>query len=121
LRNLQESGAIDIIADSPIELCKPMGYVDFLRLTAGADKILTDSGGVRREAYLLGKPCIVLIELSWFPEISRIGWKVLTGPDPEPIAQLIETFEPTGPPVELFGDGAAHKRIADELVNRYAN
>ena len=121
LRNLQESGAIDIIAGSRIELCKPMGYVDFMRLTAGADKILTDSGGVRREAYLLHKPCIVLIEISWFPEISRNGWKVLTGPDPDRIARLITEFEPTGPHVELFGDGAAHQRIADELVRRYGN
>jgi UDP-N-acetylglucosamine 2-epimerase (non-hydrolysing) len=121
LRSLQESGAIDKIAGSQIELCKPMGYVDFLRLTAGADKILTDSGGVRREAYLLGKPCIVLIELSWFPDISRVGWKVLTGPNPDRIAQLINEFEPTGPHVELFGDGAAHMKIADELVRRYAN
>ena len=121
LRNLQETGLTDLLATSRIELCKPMGYVDFLRLTAGADKILTDSGGVRREAYLLGKPCIVLIELSWFPDISRAGWKVLTGPDPDRIAQLITTFEPTGPHVELFGDGAAHKKIAQELVQRYAN
>jgi UDP-N-acetylglucosamine 2-epimerase len=120
MRHLQDGGLLDLIAQSPIELCKPMGYVDFVRLTAGADKILTDSGGVRREAYLLGKPCIVLIELSWFPEIAQIGWKVLTGPDSDRIARLITTFEPTGPHVELFGDGEAYKRIADELVERYA-
>jgi UDP-GlcNAc3NAcA epimerase len=120
LRNLQDTGMMEVLAQSRIELCKPMGYVDFVRLTAGADKILTDSGGVRREAYLLGKPCIVLIELSWFPEISRAGWKVLTGPDPNRIAELIQTFEPTGPHVELFGDGGAHRKIAGELVTRYA-
>jgi len=119
-RSLEQCRAIDIIARSRIELCKPMGYVEFIRLAAGADKILTDSGGVRREAYLLEKPCIVLIELSWFPDISRVGWKVLTGPDPDQIAQLIMAFEPTGPREELFGDGAAHRRITDELVKRYA-
>jgi UDP-GlcNAc3NAcA epimerase len=121
LRSLQEDGIMDILAKSRIELCRPMGYVDFVRLTAGADKILTDSGGVRREAYLLGKPCIVLIELSWFPEISRLGWKILTGPDSDRIADLIHNFEPTGPHVDLFGDGAAHKRIANALVERYAS
>jgi UDP-N-acetylglucosamine 2-epimerase (non-hydrolysing) len=73
-----------------------MGYVAFLRLTAGADNILTDSGGVRWAAYLLKKPCVVLIELSWFPEISQTGWKVLTGPDPERIADLIKTLNPLG-------------------------
>jgi UDP-N-acetylglucosamine 2-epimerase len=121
LRNLEQVGLMDVLAKSQIQLCKPMGYVEFVRLAAGADKILTDSGGVRREAYLLGKPCIVLIELSWFPEIARLGWKILTGPDSERIAHLIRDFEPSGPHKELFGDGAAHVKITDELVKRYAN
>ena len=110
---------MELLRNSQIELCKPMGYVDFVRLAAGADKILTDSGGVRREAYLLHKPCIVLIELSWFPEISQAGWKVLTGPEPDQIAKLIRNFEPLGPHRELFGDGAAHQKIVDVLVKRY--
>src|SRR5436853_5230425 len=101
-------------------LFNPIGYVDFLRLMAVADKILTDSGVVRREAYLLKKPCVVLIELSWFPEISQAGWKVLTAPDPDRIANLIKTFEPTGPHQQLFGDGAAHAKIVDGLMRRYA-
>jgi UDP-N-acetylglucosamine 2-epimerase (non-hydrolysing) len=120
LQSMKDFGVLEMLCGSRIELCNPMGYVDFLRLMAGADKILTDSGGVRREAYLLRKPCIVLIELSWFPEISRAGWKVLTGPDPDRIASLIETFEPRGPHEELFGDGTAHVKIVDGLVRRYA-
>ena len=117
---MENFGLIDMLCQSQIHLCKPMGYVDFVRLAAGADKILTDSGGVRREAYLLRKPCIVLIELSWFPEISQAGWKVLTGPDPGRIADLIRNFEPAGPYQELFGDGTAHRKIVDGLVRRYA-
>jgi len=116
---LEKFGLMPMLSGSQIELCKPLGYVDFVRLSAGADKILTDSGGVRREAYLLRKPCVVLIELSWFPEISKAGWKVLTGPDPGRIADLIRHFEPTGPHRELFGDGAAHRKIVDGLVTRY--
>jgi UDP-GlcNAc3NAcA epimerase len=118
---LKNFGVMEILERSQIEVCKPQGYVDFVRLAAGADKILTDSGGVRREAYLLRKPCIVLIELSWFPEISQAGWKVLTGPDSDRIADLVNSFEPTGPYQELFGDGAAHRRIVDGLVERYAH
>jgi len=121
LQSMKNFGVLEMLSGSKIELCKPMGYVDFLKLTAGADKILTDSGGVRREAYLLKKPCVVLIEISWFPEISRAGWKVLTGPDPQRIANLINTFEPTGPYQELFGDGKAHVKIVDSLVSRYAD
>ena len=119
LQCIEKFGLIDMLRASQIEVCKPMGYVDFVRLAAGADKILTDSGGVRREAYLLRKPCIVLIELSWFPEISQAGWKVLTGPDPARIADLIKNFEPTGPHQDLFGDGNAHRKIVDGLARRY--
>jgi UDP-N-acetylglucosamine 2-epimerase len=118
---LEKFGLISLFSGSKVELSKPMGYVDFLRLTAGADKILTDSGGVRREAYLLRKPCIVLIELSWFPEISRAGWKVLTGPDADRIADLIRNFEPIGPHQNLFGDGTAHQKIVDGLMSRYVS
>jgi UDP-GlcNAc3NAcA epimerase len=120
-KQLEKFGLIPRLAQSKIELIKPLGYVEFVRLLAGADKVLTDSGGVRREAYLLKKPCIVLIELSWFPEISRAGWKVLTGPDPERISHLINTFEPTGPHRELFGDGRAHAKILEDLEQRFGS
>ena len=120
LQCIENFGLAGMLRDSQIELYKPMGYVDFVRLAAGADKILTDSGGVRREAYLLRKPCIVLIELSWFPEISGAGWKVLTGPDPVRITDLIRNFEPTAPHRDLFGDGTAHRKIVDGLLRRYA-
>ena len=121
LQSMKDFGVLEMLRGSQIELCSPMGYVEFLRLMAGADKILTDSGGVRREAYLLRKPCIVLIEISWFPEISEAGWKVLTGPDPDRIANLIRDFEPRGPYKELFGDGTAHVKIVDGLIRRYAD
>ncbi len=118
-KQLKLHGLIEKLAKSRVELLQPLGYVDFIRLAAGANKILTDSGGVRREAYLMKKPCIVLIELSWFPEISETGWKILTGPDPERIAFLINSFEPTGQYRELFGDGRAHVAILDDLQMRF--
>ncbi len=120
-RELGACGLTRRIARSAIEITAPLSYPDFIRLQAGADKILTDSGGVRREAYLLRKPCIVLIDLSWFPEIERAGWKVRTGPDPERIAALIRDFEPNGEYREIFGDGSAHVKIVAELRRRYAS
>lgn len=118
-RELSANGLQRRLARSRVELVGPQSYPDFVRLAAGADKVLTDSGGVRREAYLLRKPCIVLIELAWFPEIERAGWKVRTGPDPERIAALVRDFEPAGDHPEIFGDGAAHVRIVAELGRRY--
>jgi UDP-GlcNAc3NAcA epimerase len=120
LQRMKNAGVVELLRSSRVEICPPMGYVDFVRLAAGANKILTDSGGVRREAFLLRKPCIVLIELSWFPEISQAGWKVLTGPEPRRIAELIRTFEPIGWHKHLFGSGNARRRIVDVLIKRYA-
>lgn len=119
LKQIEKNGLKSHLAGSKIEVIKPMGYLEFVKLTAGADKILTDSGGVRREAYLMKKPCIVLIELSWFPEISEAGWKVLTGPNPERIASLINEFEPTGEHRDIFGDGKAYIKIVDDLEKRF--
>lgn len=118
-RQLEANGLMTALGQSRIELVNPLGYLDFVRLLAGADKVLTDSGGVRREAYLLKKPCIVLIELSWFPEIAAAGWKVLTGPDPDRIARLVTEFEPNGEHRPIFGDGRAHVKILDDLERRF--
>ena len=119
LKQIKRNGLMKGLAKSNIEVMPPKGYVDFIELLAGANKVLTDSGGVRREAYLLKKPCIVLIELSWFPEISAAGWKILTGPEPDRIARLIKDFEPTGEHVSLFGDGKAYEKIISDLEIRF--
>jgi UDP-GlcNAc3NAcA epimerase len=119
LKQIERNGLSKRLATSQIEIVKPMGYLEFVTLAAAADKVLTDSGGVRREAYLMKKPCIVLIELSWFPEISEAGWKVLTGPDPEKIAFLANNFEPIGEYRNIFGDGKAHMKIINDLERRF--
>jgi UDP-N-acetylglucosamine 2-epimerase len=119
LKRINESGLTKAITESRIEIIKPMGYLEFTKLLASAQKILTDSGGVRREAYILKKPCIVLIEISWFPEISKAGWKVLTGPDSNRIAKLINDFEPQGEHIEIFGNGKAYCNIIDDLERRF--
>jgi len=120
-KQIEANGLMPLITNSKIEIVKPMGYFDFVKLAAGADKILTDSGGVRREAYIMRKPCIVLIEISWFPEISEAGWKVLTGQDPERIAHLVNNFEPTGEWRNIFGDGKAYLKIINDLEKRFEN
>jgi UDP-N-acetylglucosamine 2-epimerase len=120
-KQFEKYGLMKKLAKSKIEIAEPMGYTNFIRLAAGASKILTDSGGVRREAYLLRKPCVVLIELSWFPEISEAGWKVLTGPDPNRIAYLINNFEAKENHPEIFGNGKAHIKIIEHLEERFGH
>ena len=119
LQSLKSYKLLNRVNDSNVRIVKPMGYVEFIKLAAGANKVLTDSGGVRREAYLLKKPCIVLIELSWFPEITEVGWKVLTEPNSNKICHLIKEFEPKNTHRKIFGDGNAYKKIIDDLESRF--
>lgn len=102
-----------------IEISEPRGYLDFVRMLAGANKVITDSGGVRREAYILGKPAIIAIGITWFPCILRAGWKVVAGPHADKISSAIREFEPPSDRPEFFGDGYAYRKIADAIVSRF--
>jgi len=120
-KNLERFGMLKRIEKSNIMITKPLGYVDFVKLLAGANKVLSDSGGVRREAYILGKPLIVLIDEKglWWPEIQQAGWSFVAGPGRKKIKDAIKNFEPKGTRPEIFGDGRAAKRIVDILIERY--
>ena len=83
---------------------------------AGANRVFTDSGGVRREAYILGKPVIVPINIVWFPEIVESGWMVTVEPNPKEISGQLREFTPTSPRPPIFGDGNARAVIADRIV-----
>lgn len=102
-----------------IELSEPRGYLEFVSLLAGADKVVTDSGGVRRESYILRKPTIIAIDLVWFPCIQRAGWKMVAGPDTEKIADAVRDFEPPEEHPVLFGDGRAYVKIIDAIMEQF--
>ena len=103
-----------------IELLPPQGYFEFVRLLAGANRVATDSGGVRREAYLFAKPVVTVIEpeWEWWPEIVRAGWNRNVGCDEKKIIAAVRGFEPRGARPAFFGDGHAARRIADALCKR---
>lgn len=102
-----------------VTLTEPVGYIDFLQLISGAWKVVTDSGGVRREAYMMGVPVINCSTLVWFPEIIECGWKKHTGPNKDAILDAIKHFDPKGPRPEIFGDGKAAKHIVDKIIEFY--
>jgi len=90
----------------------PVGYLDMLLLEKHARLILTDSGGVQKEAYFFSVPCLTLREETEWVETVEAGWNRLVGADPVAIAQGAREFRPTGSPPPLFGDGHAAERIA---------
>ena len=98
-----------------VRAIEPVGYFEMLALERNARAILTDSGGVRREAYWLGVPCVTLRAESEWPETVETGWDVLAGTDPEAIGRAARRPRPGSPPPPLFGDGNAAAKIVESL------
>lgn len=103
-------------ARSRLEVIDPVGYLDFIRLLGGADRVATDSGGVQKEAFFLDTPCVTLRDETEWVETVRAGWNVLVGADPERIRQaLVRSFDLGNKP-SPYGDGRAAERVASELA-----
>ncbi|MEW6755480.1 MAG: UDP-N-acetylglucosamine 2-epimerase (non-hydrolyzing) [Candidatus Latescibacterota bacterium] len=120
-RALVRYGLMDVVSKARcVEEVAPAGYLDFVKLLAGAHKVVTDSGGVRREAYILRKPVINISELVWVPEMVEAGWSVTVRDDPAAIQRAIRDFTPPDTHPGIFGNGHAAERIVDVLVRRYA-
>ena len=96
-----------------VKVTKPVGYFEMLILEKNAKKILTDSGGVQKEAYILRVPCITLRETTEWVETVEDGWNVLVGADMGRIVKAVNGFEPEGEQRDVFGKGDASERIVE--------
>ncbi len=112
LKCLKEYG-LQAKLDEAIKLIEPAGYMDFTCLAMNAKKILTDSGGVQKEAYFHGVPCITLREETEWVETVDDGWNILVGADKKKILEAIKSFKPGGERRESYGDGNASEKIAN--------
>lgn len=94
----------------------PLGYLDMVALMEYAKFILTDSGGMQKEAYWLGVPCVTLRESTEWWETLDTGWNTLVGVDRKKIVETITGFrEPKDRP-PLYGDRHVAERCIDALV-----
>jgi UDP-N-acetylglucosamine 2-epimerase len=98
-----------------IEVIPPLGYLDFLELARNARAILTDSGGVQKEAYLLGVPCVTLRDTTEWVETVDAGWNTLVDLDREAAIAALERRPPVERP-ELYGGGRAAERVRDVVA-----
>lgn len=97
-------------------LTEPLPYFEMTEALLGAHRVVTDSGGLTREAFFAGKPCILPMERTWWVEVMEAGWLTLCGTDAVELARLVDSFEPTHPaPQGLFGDGNAAAKIVEEV------
>jgi UDP-GlcNAc3NAcA epimerase len=100
-----------IAVPDTVELAEPVLYSEMLALERGAQAIATDSGGVQREAYLWGVPCVTLREETEWIETVQTGWNTLVGVDADAFAAALGKPRPSERP-PIFGDGHAAERIA---------
>ncbi|HET8949440.1 MAG TPA: UDP-N-acetylglucosamine 2-epimerase (non-hydrolyzing) [Solirubrobacteraceae bacterium] len=113
---LEATGLMEDLRGAPgVRLVPPLGYLDFTALLLHARAVLTDSGGVQKEAYLAGVPCVTLRDRTEWVETVRTGWNVLVGLDAEAARAALEREPPAERP-PLYGDGRAGERVVQALL-----
>lgn len=112
---LRQYGLWDKLCEH-VKVISPVGYLDMLKLMSSSKKILTDSGGVQKEAYMLGVPCITMRDNTEWVETVDDGWNVLVGANGEMIMDAIDGFEGADVKGNVFGSGDACEKIRRLLI-----
>ena len=117
---LEKTGLLSKLKRGNVRVIKPLGYLDFIKLLRDSRSVITDSGGVQREAYLLGIPSLVLRNRTEWVELVELGWVRLVDVNPnlasKELRRVLEDPPEERPPV--LGTGDAARRIA-ELLKKY--
>jgi UDP-N-acetylglucosamine 2-epimerase len=108
-------GLARLAAVDDLAIVPPLGYLDFLQLLSGAAAVLTDSGGVQKEAYLLRVPCLTLRETTEWVETVELGWNRLVGLDRERVLEALRDLDPPADHPELYGGGHAAEAVVDAI------
>jgi UDP-N-acetylglucosamine 2-epimerase len=117
---LERVGALaELEALAHLRLVPPLGYLEFMTLLLGASAVLTDSGGVQKEAYLARVPCLTLRDTTEWTETVELGWNRLVGLDPDAVLAALADLKPPDGHPELYGGGRAGEAIVRE-IDRFA-
>ena len=100
---------------SHVRLIDPIGYMDMMALARAARMVLTDSGGLQKEAYWLAVPCVTMRNETEWVETVEAGWNTLAGSDSERIIGAVRSFTPNRTHPALYGDGHASVNCVDLL------
>jgi UDP-GlcNAc3NAcA epimerase len=100
-----------------LRVTEPLGYLDMVELERAAAVIATDSGGVQKEAFFHGTPCVTLRSETEWVELIEAKWNRLAPPESADIVfeTIVGTLGTKGRPIQPYGDGTAARRIVQEL------
>ena len=112
---LNDAGLLEELAGAPgMTLTEPLSYTELSALLCQARAVVTDSGGIQKEAYLAGVPCVTLRANTEWVETVQAGWNTLVDLDPQAVLQALERQPPAERP-PLYGDGHAAERCVDAI------
>ncbi len=112
----------ELIGCQNVSVTKPLGYIDFLRQKRESYKVVTDSGGLQKEAYLCSVPCITIRRSTEWVETLDQGWNKLCAFDKDKIVDLVLSQDPEPKKNNsrlIFGGGNTSKIIRDAIIYRY--
>jgi UDP-GlcNAc3NAcA epimerase len=98
-----------------VRLLPPVGYLDFAALVSQARVVVTDSGGVQKEAYWFGVPCVTVRSATEWPETVEAGWNTLVGADADALITAVRVVRIPAERPPLYGDGSASAKIVELL------
>ena len=106
----------EITHRSNVKIISPVSYLEMITLLDNSKKVLTDSGGLQKEAFYMGKPCLTLRDETEWIETLEDGWNYIVGADITKISDKIH-LNPSAPQKDFFGDGKAAEKILDYMIN----
>jgi UDP-GlcNAc3NAcA epimerase len=121
---LEAAGRFDGLEAQGIRALGPVGYLDMIRLVRASRAVITDSGGLQKEAFLASVPCVTMREETEWVETVEAGWNRLVGLDADAaefaLDQLPRPGNRTSPATEMYGGGKAGERVAAQIVERFS-
>lgn len=118
MKSLGRYGLMRLIDGSNIKIIEPLSYLDMLIMMKNSKKIVTDSGGIQKEAYFFNVPCITLREVTEWTETIDEGFNILVNTDKKKILNAIKNFDIDKCYKELYGNGHSSEKIV-KIINEF--